>query len=298
MMHGLLTALVRAGHDVTVLITDTGRPNSVVDGVKVHYAMRPDLALSTINPDVVISHFQNAPHAQRYAKLNNKPFVYVVHNDMPETMMMIRSLRRNDLVVFNTDWIQRKARGVALYVVVHPPIDRKAFKTKTTGEYVTLVNLTAPKGVDLFFRLARAMPETKFLGVKGGYWKNVQKSINLKNLKTIEMTPNMRDDVYAKSKVVLMPSSYETFGMVAAEAISSGIPVIASPTPGLIENLGDAGIYAPVGPGDTLVWKAELEKLLNDPEYYEEVSKKALGRSKVIDTDKELKEFVRLVESL
>lgn len=298
MMHGLLVALVKAGHDVTVLVTDTGRKNNTVDGVKVRYAMRPDLALHTVNPDIVISHFQNAPHAQRYAKLNNKPFVYVVHNDMAETMRTVQTLGKNDLAVFNTNWIKNKARGSALYVVVHPPIDREAIKTEEKGEHVTLVNLTQPKGVDIFFLLARSMPEVKFLGVKGGYWKERQQNLNLKNLTIIDMTQNMRDDVYAKSKIVLMPSSYETFGMVAAEAITSGIPVIASGTDGLKENLGDAGIYLPVGPGSTLMWKAEIDKLMNDPVYYEEMSQKALKQSKTIDTEGELKEFVRVVEKL
>lgn len=298
MMHGLLVALVKAGHDVTVLVTDTGRANSVVDGVKVHYAMKPDLALYTINPDVVISHFQNAPHAQKYAKANKKPFIYVVHNDMAQTMNMVRLLGTNDLVVFNSNWIKNKARGNALYTIVHPPIDREAMKTETTGEYLTLVNLTQPKGVDLFFLLARSMPETKFLGVKGGYWKERQQNLNLKNLTIIDMTDNMRDEVYAKSKVVLMPSVYETFGMVAAEAIASGIPVIASPTPGLQENLAEAGIYLPIGLNNAILWKLEIERLFNDPKYYEEVSARCLERSRAIDTESELKNFVKMVEKL
>jgi glycosyltransferase involved in cell wall biosynthesis len=31
--------------------------------------------------------------------------------------------------------------------------------------------------------------------------------------------------------------------MAAAEAIAHGVPVIAHPTPGVIENLGDAAVY-------------------------------------------------------
>ena len=40
-----------------------------------------------------------------------------------------------------------------------------------------------------------------------------------------------------------MPSQEETWGRVAIEAISSGIPVIANPTEGLREALDYCGIY-------------------------------------------------------
>lgn len=298
MLHGLLSALAKVGHDVTALITDTGRPNTVIDGVKVMYAVRPDIGLSTVDYDVAVSHFQNGPHALKHARVKHKPLIYVVHNDMPQTINMLTKLQPTDLAVFNTHWIQRKCNPRSSKVVVHPPIDRKAMKTKQKGEYVTLVNLTQPKGVDIFFRLADLMPEVQFLGVKGGYWKERQSKVTRPNVTIIENTPNMRDDVYAKSKVVLMPSTYETFGMVAAEAIVSGIPVVCTPTAGLKENLGDAGIYLPRGYGDIYAWKQQIEKLLYDNEYYEDVSEKCLEQSKKINTATELKEFVKAVESL
>lgn len=297
MLHALLSALAAAGHDVTAFITDNVRLNTTIDGVQVVYAARPDAALSTIDYDVVITHFQNGAFAMESAKTRMKPLIYVVHNDIWQTSQMVNLLADRDLAVFNSNWIKQQHPNTrAPRITVHPPIDRKAFKTKTTKEYVTLVNLTQPKGVDVFYELARLMPEVKFLGVRGGYWKDQQQETHLPNVTIIDMTANMRDDVYAKSKVVLMPSTYETFGMVAAEAIASGIPVIATPTTGLRENLGDAGVYAPRQSGDIGLWKSALEKLLNDDAYYKEMSKKCLAQSKVIDTQAELKEFVKAVE--
>lgn len=299
MLHALLSSLAAAGHDVTAYITDTVRLNTKIDGVNVVYGVRADVVLDTVDYDVAVTHFQNAAFAMGSAKGRAKPLVYITHNDMPQTKQMIRLLNKRDLVIYNTEWISKLQPDItARQLVVHPPIDNKAFKTKTTGEYVTLVNLTQPKGVDIFYELARLMPRTKFLGVKGGYWKDMQKKSNLPNVTIIEMTANMRDDVYAKSKVVLMPSSYETFGMVAAEAIASGIPVIASPTDGLKENLGDAGIYAPHGVNNVAQWRDELQRLLTDEAWYNEVSKRCLQRSKAVDTAGELKAFVAAVEGL
>lgn len=298
MLHALLKSLADAGHDVTAYITDTIRPNNIVEGVKVVYGVRPDAVLDTIDYDVVVSQFQNSGFAQENAIRKRKPFIFIVHNDMWQTSKVVRMMSSRDLALYNTEWIKRLNSTAANQLVVHPPIDRAAFKTKTTGEYVTLVNLTVPKGVDIFFELARRMPDVKFLGVKGGYWKAEQQDIDLPNVTIIENTPNMRDDVYAKSRVVLMPSTYETFGMVAAEAIVSGIPVIAAPTAGLLENLGDAGVYARRGEGDVERWQKELHHLLADDDYYNSVSERCIERSKLIDVDAELKEFVKVVEGL
>lgn len=299
MLHALLSGLVAAGHQVTAYITDTRRADTTIDGVSVVYGVNPETILQSVDYDVVMSQFQNGDYAMSSAKQKQKPFIYLVHNDMWQTSRVIQMLSPRDLAVFNTEWIRRMHTNIrGQHIVVHPPIDREAIKTETTGEYVTLVNLTQPKGVDVFFELARQMPGVKFLGVKGGYWKEMQKDSSLPNVTIIEMTANMRDDVYAKSKVVLMPSSYETFGMVAAEAIASGIPVIATPTDGLLENLADAGVYATRGSNNIDQWREALQLLLSDEAYYNEVSKQCLARSKVIDTDSELKAFVNAVEGL
>lgn len=298
MMHALLKSLADAGHDVTAYITDTIKQNTVIDGVKVVYGVRPDVVLETIPCDAVVSQFQNGPFAMDYAKRHRKPLIYVVHNDLWQTSKIVRMLAPRDLVVFNTKWVKNFNRTSAQQIVVHPPIDRKQFKTKTTKEYITLVNLIAAKGADIFIQLAKLFPDEKFLGVKGGYWKADQLNINLPNVTILDNTPNMRDDVYAKSKIVLMPSTYETFGMVAAEAIVSGIPVIATPTAGLKENLGDAGIYARRGSNEITRWKDALSKLLNDKAFYDEMSKKSANRSKFFNSDEELKTFVKQVEAL
>jgi glycosyltransferase involved in cell wall biosynthesis len=86
----------------------------------------------------------------------------------------------------------------------------------------------------------------------------------------------MRDLVWARTRILLVPSAYESWGRVASEALCSGIPVIAHPTTGLIENLGDAGIF--VDRRDTDGWIAALRRL-QDPTAYETARGLALARS-------------------
>jgi glycosyltransferase involved in cell wall biosynthesis len=140
-------------------------------------------------------------------------------------------------------------------VMVRPLVERADYEAQDgPHDRVTLVNvkrlgsdmgLGAPmtKGSETFWACARRMPKTKFLGVTGAY--GIQQVEDLPNVEVLPHTPapEMRDKVYARTRVLLMPSSYESWGRVASEALCSGIPVIAQPTPGLRENLGDAGIF-------------------------------------------------------
>lgn len=300
MLHGLLAALAKKGHNVTALITDTIRHNTTIDGVNVVYGADPRRTLHTYNYDVLISQFQNTPYALNHTMQTGKPFVHVIHNDMAATFKYAQMLRPHDLNIFNSQWIMDRATSPAPGIVVHPAIDRAStiIKGKRNPKYVTLVNLTTPKGSDMFYALARHMPDVQFMGVLGGYWKDRQQKISLPNVTIVQNTPDMANDVYANSKVVLMPSTYETFGLVAAEAIANGIPVIATPTDGLVENLGNAGVFVKRGPGDVAAWAEALRKLLTDDAYYNEMAALGLERSKVIDPAAELNNFVTRVEDL
>jgi hypothetical protein len=79
-----------------------------------------------------------------------------------------------------------------------------------------------------------------------------------------------------------MPSHYESWGMVASEAMASGIPVICSDTPGLRENCGDAAIYAERTAG---VYRYAIETL-NDKEMYDSMVLRGKARSQPNELDK------------
>lgn len=297
MLHGMLKALVEAGHDVTAVITDTKRKDTVIDGVKVLYGIGK---FYTVSYDVLISQFQNTLTAFQDARRRKKPMVLVVHNDRRLTMTHASMLRKSDLIVFNTQWIRDKNPNTrASGVILHPPIDREHFfkVKKNNPEYITLVNVAPEKGSDIFYALAELFPNEKFLGVKGGYWKDAQVIKDLPNVTIIEQTANMRDDVYAKSKIVIMPSSYESYGMVAAEAMASGVPVIVSDTPGLTENVSYAG--AKVSVEDLQSW-SEGVFWLNNETMHKDMSRFAIRRAKEQhdEAKEELKQFIKAVEGL
>lgn len=78
---------------------------------------------------------------------------------------------------------------------------------------------------------------------------------------------------YSAAEIVVVPSHYESFGMVALEAMACGTPVVASETGGLIFLVrdGETGFHVPAGDAGALADR--LQTLIED-----EVLRVRLGR--------------------
>ncbi len=87
------------------------------------------------------------------------------------------------------------------------------------------------------------------------------------------------DPYIASSDLVLLPSSQESFGLVALEAMAYGVPVIATKTGGLPEVVlhESTGFLAPVG--DIELMSDYALKVLSDDELYKKMSMSCIERS-------------------
>lgn len=70
---------------------------------------------------------------------------------------------------------------------------------------------------------------------------------------------------YSASQVLVVPSRYESFGLVALEAMACGTPVIASKVGGLVDLVRDGRTGYLVPDGDPEALAAKLLPLLDDP---------------------------------
>ncbi|MFF4607934.1 glycosyltransferase family 4 protein [Streptomyces sp. NPDC001339] len=297
MLHTLLRALVDAGHEAHVVTTsqEEGEAEYVHQGVTVHRAGSlgtvPEL-LGSLAPGVLVTHHQETPHATQYGRTRGVPVVQIIHNEMHHTRVWLH--KRPALAVFNTLWIERElARYNVPGIVVHPPIHAAEHAT-APGELVTLVNLNAHKGGKILYELAERMPDIKFAGVIGGHGEQVIRR-DVPNVEIIPHTPDMRGNVWSRTRVLLMPSVYESYGMAAIEAMCSGIPVIANPTPGLVESVSWAGTFADRANLDA--WVSAIRSLtLRDR--WAAASAAARERVAELDPRPELARWVSAVERL
>jgi D-inositol-3-phosphate glycosyltransferase len=85
---------------------------------------------------------------------------------------------------------------------------------------------------------------------------------------------------YAAADAVLVPSDYESFGMVALEAMACGTPVIASEVGGLAYLIkdGETGYLVPVR--DASAFAARIGTLISDPHRIEQMGRRAAEHAK------------------
>jgi glycosyltransferase involved in cell wall biosynthesis len=306
MMHSMLRALVARGHECSVWLSrySADRKPYDLDGVQVvPFAARMDFASAVKNADALISYWENVPSAGALARGFGRPLVVIAHN---ASELVLRNIGASStaLAVYNSQYVEAaaeqyfaeypKAVRPARSIVVRPPVFADEYRT-TPGDRFTLINLCAEKGGHLFWRLARRLPDVKFLGVKGAYGEQIVE--DLPNVEVVEQLPGdrMRDEVYARTRVLLMPSAAESWGRTGVEAMTSGIPVVAHPTPGLCESLGEAGIFA--DRGDLDAWVSVLERLDDDAEW-SAASDRAKTRAKELDPADDLARWCEAIESL
>jgi hypothetical protein len=190
--------------------------------------------------------------------------------------------------------VARPRRIMPPVIVVPPPVRAEDYRTKP-GQHVTLINATPDKGSAMFYALAERFPTARFLAVEGAY--GVQDRRERHNVTWVEHVAGdrMRGAVYRRTRVLLMPSVYESYGRCAVEAACSGIPTIAAPTPGLREALADAGHYAERN--DVDAWAAHLGRLLT-PAAWSAASEAALARAAELHTDADLDRWATAVEGV
>lgn len=306
MLVSMLRPLVERGHDVSVWLSRYGKAHEIYDyrGIKVvPLEARLDFQTAVKRANVLLAHLETVPSTASMARGYGKPLVVVCHNTHRPTFRDAAA-GGTALAVYNSQWMQVEAElFFAEYpksvrpessLIVRPPVFADEYATKP-GNAITLINCNPEKGGKVLKALAERMPAQQFLAVKGAYGEQI-----LPDLPNVEIVDHvrgeeMRERVYARTRVLLMPSSYESWGRAGCEAMASGIPVVAHPTPGLCESLGEAGIF--VDRADVDGYEAVLRKLRTAAEY-RLASKRAKARSAELDPSADLAAWCDAVEGL
>jgi glycosyltransferase involved in cell wall biosynthesis len=222
--------------------------------------------------DVVISHLDYNKWTSWQCAKYGKRLIHVVHNDIPYPSVIDCPCPVK--VVYNSQWVKDALNYDKESFVFPPPVDRSMIVENREKKYIAMVNLNINKGVSQFYSIAKRLPQYQFLAIKGSYDGQIETT--LPNVTTVPNVPDIR--VYYKDvAVMLCLSHYESWGLVASEAMMNGIPLICNPTPGLLENVGKGGMFIDRKDFDKIA--GEIKKLMEDEKYYSRWAKAGLKRS-------------------
>ena len=209
----------------------------------------------------------------------NRPIVVTCHFDgRYETITNLASDKWSEMLLFinarmETSYhknIPQFPRSIVRTGIVRPIMheNKIAMDSPPDGDAITLVNANVNKGVNQFIELAKRMPDRKFLGVipyYGELWLPPAPS----NIQWIPFDDDIRN-ILKRTRILLMPSEYESFGRIAVEAMYNGLPVLYSKpdpnskapsgtTEGMEEWIVPAGISC--GRNNPEEWMAAIESL-------------------------------------
>lgn len=288
--HRVNLFLISKGHQCRVILHNYSGDMYIYEGVEVFPSTGH--VDSYRWADIICTHLDFTQFSIMMAMQAKKPIIHFVHNDI--TYSSITNGFGKAAVVYNSNWCKEKIGYKLPSYTLHPPCDVDDYSVERTGESITLISLNERKGGYKLYEIAKAMPSHRFIGVIGSYdnpgplkLQQIEIINLLMQLPNVEIVPNTPDILatYRRTKILLMPSDYESWGRTATEAMCSGIPVICTPTSGLKENCGDAAVYvgsplvefepgdAQVDTGEVSEWVAAIKKVEKDYEKYSLICK-------------------------
>jgi len=211
------------------------------------------------------------PAGMKASKSSGKPWIAHVHAteydrtgghvDSQISQLEYQGLKDSDHVITVSDYTKNtvnKYYGISKdkITVVHNGIDLKSFEPISIrnlfpNDHIVLYvgRLTFQKGVEYFLQSAKQVlkyhPNTIFMVVGDGdmYQRHIIEAatmgIGSRVVFTGFLSGNKLRSAYQMADVFVMPSVSEPYGLVALEAIASGVPTIISKQSGVSESINN-----------------------------------------------------------
>lgn len=275
----------------TYLVTTVRRTGAFITTLDLVEALRARGHEVTVNPvqpipaDVTISHLGDVR-----SQTVRSPHFLMVHG----ANVRLRRLPKYTTAWFPSYSLHRWYRYPDRAVVLRPPVDPYSVMSGDTGEHVTLSQVSRSKGSAQLQYFAESLPHVKFLAVEGN---PPRPDPVLAALPNVTVMPRFDDprDMFALTKIIVMPLGGISYGRIAVEASVSGIPTIATGYAGIREAMGDAATYC--SPSYPEHWVEAIDRLYTDPAAYDEAMGKAYARADEIDFEGDTNALCEAVEA-
>ncbi|MDD5015860.1 MAG: glycosyltransferase [Atribacterota bacterium] len=238
-----------------------------------------------------------------HASIHHKLLAFFIKKIMVQHRL---SLEQSSMVIANSNYLAKISKSVYGIEadVIRPFIQLNNYIAKKSGlekNKITFINPQVNKGVEIFFKIATALPMYQFQ-VVGEFRKPFlkhkffnRKSL-YKNITFMKIRKEMKY-IYETTKILLVPSLWqEPFGRVCIEAMANGIPCIVSNRGGLSEAVGDCGVIID-NPFKIEVWVNSIRKLMEDENLYNELSRNCIERAKGYNFDITYENFLRIIKN-
>jgi glycosyltransferase involved in cell wall biosynthesis len=234
----LARALQSRGHNVHIITLGRKFPQrGVYNGISFSYYESSGKEISSAD----ILSTPHYPVLQFVRKLNEsyeKPLVITMHygEDTNHIEKCTRTGKWAEFLWFVSPNIEKKVLSTITIApsfvdthLVRPTFIQNDIKLyeqgqKPEGDCITLINANVLKGIEVFIDIAKRFPDRKFLAVKP-YYNIIRVPTDIPNIEWIDIQDDIKN-VLKRTRILLVPSAYESWGRVAFEAMYNGIPVI------------------------------------------------------------------------
>ena len=309
------------GVPVTVHLHPTTRPRNPDEAEGREFLDLFEAIRGRCRPDAVVGYGGSwlAREVFRRARASGIATAFVLHNFQypnPETFADVDRVCVPSR--FAADY-HGEALGIDCTVLPNLIDRERIMADQIEPRFVTFVNPSPEKGVWPFARIAeelgRRRPDIPLLVVEGRGNEETLAACGLDlrvhgNVFLMAHTADPRR-FWSKTRVCLLPSLWwENQPLVAVEALSNGIPVIASDRGGLPETLGDAGIVLPLPDRltpatrtlptaeEVAPWVEAIVRLWDDPGLADEHRRRAREEAKRWDPEILEPQYVRFFSEI
>lgn len=156
--------------------------------------------------------------------------------------------------------------------------------------------------IDIFSEVIKSRPDARMVMVGDGVLRSdVEKQVRKRCLSESVAFLGFRDDavdVMGMCDLMLMPSLYEGFGIVAIEAASAGLPLVGSKVSGLVEAVEDGKTGFLFPPDDVKGMATAVIRLFSDADLAAAIAHDArVNASAIYSVKKMIRKYCAIYES-